>query len=584
MKQNKRKQGPKEYYTITDLQRSFGITKGMVERYFPGPALRKNFSGRYPVRLWSQAQVREALRNPGLAETLQKAKKMAEQNRLDDRIRQYLSAFDAERLRSYACGLERRFVLHVGPTNSGKTYQAIQALKDAARGVYLGPLRLLALEMFDNLNQSGIPCDLLTGEESVRTEGASHTASTIELADTGKHYDVAVIDEAQMITDPFRGDQWVHAIYCIDAEEVHICLAPEARELILRILAGFGAPCEIVEHHRLAPLSFAGTFGSLKETRPGDALIVFSRKAVLAVAAELEERHIHASVIYGALPPVSRKEEVRKFAEGETSVVVATDAIGMGISLPIRRVIFCETSKFDGKSRRKLTSGEIKQVAGRAGRYGIFDRGEVLSMQDEPEVMAALFSEEKQVSHLMIPFPMEAVKTEYPLDRLMILWNRLPAAEGFSRVDMSDPLILYQNIRPLLKKVDRELLFQLMTCPVDTGNEELIQYWVMCSHSILTKRPLPEPFSGFGTLQECETRYKELDIRHQLLRRIGVEEDRMAEKAELCETINRFLKENKDAYLRACTRCGRKLPATGTYGICDRCYREQFRFPSGYRK
>ena len=92
-----------------------------------------------------------------------------------------------------------------------------------------------------------------------------------------------------------------------------------------------------------------------------------------------------------------------------------------------------------------------------------------------------------------------------------------------------------------------------------------------------TNRPLPEPPSGTGTLEDCESRYRELDIRHQLLRQVGVEEDRMDEKLELCKAINRFLKEHKDEYLRRCRQCGRKLPATHPFGVCEQCFRKSYR-------
>ena len=84
---------------------------------------------------------------------------------------------------------------------------------------------------------------------------------------------------------------------------------------------------------------------------------------------------------------------------------------------------------------------------------------------------------------------------------------------------------------------------------------------------------LPEPSAGTDTLEDCELRYKQLDVRHQLLRRIGIEEDRMEEKLELSRRINEFLEQDKDRYLRHCSRCGRILPATSSYGLCDRCFR-----------
>ncbi|MCL2768284.1 MAG: hypothetical protein FWE49_06135, partial [Synergistaceae bacterium] len=93
--------------------------------------------------------------------------------------------------------MKRHFVIHSGTTNTGKTYNALIALKEAETGVYLAPLRLLALQVFQLLNEDGVACTLSTGEEEIITPGAKHISSTIEKLDTDKEYDVAVIDEAQ---------------------------------------------------------------------------------------------------------------------------------------------------------------------------------------------------------------------------------------------------------------------------------------------------------------------------------------------------------------------------------------------------
>ncbi|MDO5436316.1 MAG: helicase-related protein [Clostridia bacterium] len=329
----KNKKSASRLYTPEDLRSLYGLAPSVIQRYFPEPFTRRyGKGGDSPA--WTSSQVTRALEHPKVRLAMDRARqKQLRAAEEEEKIRDFLLGFDVEKLRREAETLSRRFVLHIGPTNSGKTYQAMQALKQARAGVYLGPLRLLALEMYETMNRDGVPCSLLTGEESVLCPGALHTASTIELADFGARYDVAVIDEAQMIADPFRGDKWFRALYCLRADEIHVCLAPEAQELIIRMLESFGAPYTVMKHKRLAPLSYTGVFEDLKNVQPGDALIVFSRKAVLAVSAELERAGKHASVIYGALPPVSRREEVRRFSEHETDVVVATDAIGMGIAL-----------------------------------------------------------------------------------------------------------------------------------------------------------------------------------------------------------------------------------------------------------
>ena len=103
-------------------------------------------------------------------------------------------------------------------------------------------------------------------------------------------------------------------------------MAPEALEYIEKLIKSFGAFYSVVRHERLAPLTYAGSINGYEDLKEGDALICFSRKSVLSTAALLEKNGFKASVIYGALPPESRRNEVRKYLEGETTVVVATDA------------------------------------------------------------------------------------------------------------------------------------------------------------------------------------------------------------------------------------------------------------------
>lgn len=132
-------------------------------------------------------------------------------------------------------------------------------------------------------------------------------------------------------------------------EKNHVCMAPDALDIIKQIVYACGDTYEIVNHKREIPLVFEReAFSYPGSVRPHDALITFSRKAVLQTAAELESEGYRPSVIYGALPYSVRKEEMRKFYDGETDLVVATDAIGMGINLPIERIVFLQDEKYDG--------------------------------------------------------------------------------------------------------------------------------------------------------------------------------------------------------------------------------------------
>ncbi|MBM6838667.1 RNA helicase, partial [Clostridium saudiense] len=149
-----------------------------------------------------------------------------------------------------ARAMKRHFILHVGDTNTGKTYASIQRLMEAESGVYLAPLRLLALEVQDKLNSENIRCSLLTGEEEDIISYAYHISSTIEKLQLETTYDVCVIDEAQMIADKQRGWAWTRAIIGVLAPEIHICMAPEAKDIIIKLIKDCKDTYEVIEHKR----------------------------------------------------------------------------------------------------------------------------------------------------------------------------------------------------------------------------------------------------------------------------------------------------------------------------------------------
>ena len=273
--------------------------------------------------------------------------------------------------------LQRRITFIHGPTNSGKTYHALEILKSATSGVYLGPLRLLALEVFETMNLAGIHTDLVTGELTQRTPGAQHAASTIEMLDLRKSVDVAVIDEAQMLGDPDRGSAWLQAILGAPARHLVVLGSSAALAAIRDLALLTGEPLTVLSKTRLNPLTVLDRPTSLKDVAAGTALIVFSRKDALGLTAHLRSSGKRVSVIYGALSPEVRTEQARQFRSGETDILVSTDAIGMGLNLPVHTVLFTTQWKFDGKAQVTIPAPLLQQIAGRAGRYGLENCGYV---------------------------------------------------------------------------------------------------------------------------------------------------------------------------------------------------------------
>ncbi|KAK3294880.1 P-loop containing nucleoside triphosphate hydrolase protein [Chaetomium fimeti] len=273
--------------------------------------------------------------------------------------------------------MQRTVHLHVGPTNSGKTYNALLALENSRTGIYAGPLRLLAHETYSRFTAKDKPCALITGEEMRIPSDKSDTwfhSCTVEMAPLNARVDVAVIDEIQMIADDDRGWAWTQAFLGVQAKEVHLCGEERVVPLIQDLCARIGEKCVVHHYKRLNPLevmdkSMKGKFTNLQK---GDAIIAFSKVAIHQLKVGIEKATgRRCAIVYGSLPPETRASQAALFNDpnNEYDFLVASDAIGMGLNLEVKRVIFESSFKFDGVSFRHLTTPEIKQIGGRAGRY-----------------------------------------------------------------------------------------------------------------------------------------------------------------------------------------------------------------------
>jgi len=272
--------------------------------------------------------------------------------------------------------MQRTVHLHVGPTNSGKTYNALKALENAKTGIYAGPLRLLAFEIYSRFQAKGLTCALLTGEEQRIPEDVDEyfTSCTVEMAPLSQRVDVAVIDEIQMIGDPDRGSAWTSAFLGIQAKELHLCGEERTVDLIRELCERIGDKCIVHRYKRLSPLRTMkeSLDNDFKKLQKGDCIVTFSRVSIHSLKGIIEkETGRRCAVVYGALPPETRAQQAALFNEPDNDYdfLVASDAIGMGLNLEIKRVIFESATKFDGMGHRALTIPEVKQIGGRAGRF-----------------------------------------------------------------------------------------------------------------------------------------------------------------------------------------------------------------------
>jgi len=296
--------------------------------------------------------------------------------------------------------MKRKFIALLGPTNSGKTHRAMEALAKAQSGVYLAPLRLLALENYERLQEARphgkeLAVSLVTGEERRMAEGSTHVASTVEMLDTRTAVEVAVIDEIQMLADRDRGSAWTAAVCGAPANIVYLVGAPEARRAIEALAERLECPLEVHVLKRMGPLSMEPTaVRKLRNLQRGDAVICFSRREVLMWRDMITEMGLSVATVYGNLAPEVRRAQAERFRDGRADIVVGTDALAMGLNMPIQRIVMTTTVKYNGYEEEEISASLARQIAGRAGRYGVHEEGLVAGYDDDThDVMRALLKE-----------------------------------------------------------------------------------------------------------------------------------------------------------------------------------------------
>jgi ATP-dependent RNA helicase SUPV3L1/SUV3 len=255
----------------------------------------------------------------------------------------------------------------LGPTNTGKTHLAIERLCAHSSGAIGFPLRLLAREVYDRVCaiKGANRVALITGEERIEPKDARWLLCTAEAMPVGADLAFIAIDEAQLSADRERGHIFTDRLLNARGREETMILGSATLDPMVRALV---PEAEIVSRPRFSTLSHSGA-RKLSRIPPRSAIVAFSAEQVYAVAEMLRRFRGGAAVVMGALSPETRNKQVALYQSGEVDYLVATDAIGMGLNLDITHVAFAGLSKFDGQRQRRLTTAEMAQIAGRAGRH-----------------------------------------------------------------------------------------------------------------------------------------------------------------------------------------------------------------------
>ena len=498
---------------------------------------------------------------------------------------------DFKNLFPLARELRRKLVLHIGPTNSGKTYTAMKALEKADTGYYLAPLRLLALEGYESLKKDGIDSSLITGEEQLLNDDATHISSTIEMLNFEMDVDVCVIDEVQMIDDRDRGWAWANAIIGAPAKTVIMTGSPNCKEAVIALAEYLNEPLEIIEFERKNPLELLSHATPLTDIRPATAVIAFSRANVLRLKQQLSKNY-KVSVVYGNLSPEVRREEARRFREGETEILVATDAIAMGLNLPIQTILFSRGDKFDGVSQRPLLPTEVQQIAGRAGRYGMHEKGYVGALR--PEVLNQLkgtFSQKPP--SIKIPFNVMAnlehiklvggILEENSLEEILNFFVKNMQFNGpFRAANLEDMLEAAKIVDEY--QLDLATKFHLACAPLSLRSPFIVAAYERYLHLLEKDEFIPYiPPVGLGSfansmeeLLEAEDYVKEISLYLWLSYRFEESFFDYEKAKESRVKLNNFIENSlkQSHFVPRCRQCTKPLPLDSKYAICQSCFKK----------
>ncbi len=485
----------------------------------------------------------------------------------------------------------RQIVAYLGPTNSGKTWQAIQLLKTVHKpykGVYLAPLRLLALEVWEELRSQGIRASLITGEEQEVDPEAVIVCSTIEMLNSEEVYQVAVIDEMQMVSDSQRGWAWTRALFELNTDKLLVLGSASVTPLLEQFAESTGDTLLIHETKRYTRLKTTAKPITPKAVKPGTLFVVFSRNSVILWGDFFRKKGFSVAQIYGAMPPEVRRAEAQRFRDKEADIMVATDAVSMGLNLPAHTVILAEDSKYNGNSRVKVAPSLVRQIAGRAGRYGLHEAGLVagLDIPSHKEVIQALAGQDTAI-HFPEPYVapsyawIDLVMDTYPdtsVEELLQAWQQLitgskwfqagNAEEAFQKMALIGQIGAFREL-PMAEQL------QILAAPVDL-REVHLKFYKRIVQAILLKQALPAP--GLGRhenlrTEELESLYKQVMLYRWFHYRYPEAAPEIQAATRLQDVlVSRIITQVKQGLRRYCRICGVVLPGQSKHGICQECF------------
>jgi len=401
--------------------------------------------------------------------------------------------------------------------------------------------------------------------------------------------DVCVIDEIQMISDRDRGWAWANALMGVPAKKVILTGSANALPAVIELCEYLGEELEIIHFERKNELTMMDQPVSMKKIEPQTAIVAFSRRDVLSLKQQLSERY-NVSVVYGNLSPEVRREEARRFREGESQILVSTDAIAMGLNLPIKTLLFAKDNKFDGLRRRELLPTEVSQIAGRAGRYGFEEKGYVGAMEENTlNTIDSLFN--APLPDIELPVSVMASLEHVMLIGEILETEHVTTILGFFADNMEfDGPFMAANIDSMLDiaaivdeyDLDLKTSYYLSCAPASIRSpyiESVFHRYIKQIEAggqvlYIPPRDLPAFAQTNDMLLNAEDRVREISLYLWLSFKFPDIFQDVDKALQARIRLNSYIENSlrQGHFTKQCRKCGKVLDFSYRFSICDKCH------------
>ena len=312
---------------------------------------------------------------------------------------------------------------------------------------------------------------------------------------------------------------------------------------------------------------------------------------VLLQKATLEEKGHNVSVLYGNLPPEVKKQQIKKFINGETDVCVSTDVIGMGVNLPCDNVCFLNNRKFDGVEVRELTSTEIKQIGGRAGRYGFSEEGTIYCYGFSSSSFIKKFNDPAEdIKRAYLPINIDIVSKllQNTLHGKLSFYEKLDLTpdelKHIISPEQTDTYLELLGKNQTLEKLEIHTAWRLLNLPV---TESSLNYWSMITERVYSELPvvyrpskITKPKDTYQ-LKSVEDELKRVDLFlnftniYEFQHLVNQDNIELVKgyKNELINSITDFLLDKKLSNKKLCITCGKNVGLSWQHKECNSCFK-----------